>query len=70
MAQISELVFLQNSSSGVLFCFAYLDQPFMRTNHVNFVFFTAKYLFDTYFDDTAMTGNMQLYLGSAQNSTD
>ena len=71
MAQIAEPVFLQNSSSRVLFCFAYLDQPFMRTNHVNFVFFTAKYLFDTYFDDTARTYiNMQLYLGSAQNSTD
>ena len=39
----------------------------MRTKHVT-VFFNAI-LFDTHFDATVMTGNMQLfYLVSAQNS--
>ena len=72
MAEIAELVFSQNSASRVLICFAYLDQPFMRTKYINFVFLTVFFfllqicfLFDTYFDTTAMTGNMQLF-SSAQ----
>ena len=71
MAQIAELVFSQNSASRVLICFEYLDQPFMRTKHINFVFLTVFFLlqicflFDTYFDTTAMTQNMQLF-SSAQ----
>ena len=68
MAQVAELVFSQNSSSRVLFCFAYLDQPFIRTNHINLVFltvfFTAIFFFDTYFDAIAMTGNMQLFISA------
>ena len=69
MAQIAELVFSQNSGSRVLFCFAYLDQPFMRTKLINFVFlrvFSLQicFLFDTYFDVTAMTGNMQLFISA------
>ena len=58
MAQVAELVFSQNSSSRVLFLFAYLDQPFMRTKHVIFFnsFFSPQFfLFDTY---NPMTGNM------------
>ena len=65
MAQVAELVSSQNSSLRVLFCFAYLDQLFIRTNHINFVFLTVfllQFFFDTYFDATAMTGNMQLFI--------
>ena len=70
MAQIAELVFSQNSASRVLICFEYLDQPFMRTKHINFVFLTVFFYFKfvfclTYFDTTAMTQNMQLF-SSAQ----
>ena len=66
MAQVAELVSSQNSSLRVLFCFAYLDQLFIRTNHINLffltVFLTAIFFFDTYFDATAMTRNMQLFI--------
>ena len=41
MAQVAELVSSQNSSLRVLFCFAYLDQLFIRTNHINLVFLTV-----------------------------
>ena len=58
MAQVAELVSSQNSSLRVLFCFVYLD-------HINLVFLTVflmQIFFDTYFDATAMTGNMQLFI--------
>ena len=47
MAQVVELVFSQNSSSRVFFCFAYLDQPFMMTKHVIFFnsFFHRNFFF-------------------------
>ena len=70
MAQIAELIFSQNPGSWVLCFFAYLYQPFMTTKHINFVFFNGFFslqiclLFDTYFDATAMTGNMQLFISA------
>ena len=43
----------------------------MGTKHVNFVFFLTVFLhckvfalFDIYFDDTAMTENMQLFISA------
>ena len=45
MAQIAELIFSQNPGSWVLFFFAYLDQPFMTTKHINFGFFNGFFHF-------------------------
>ena len=41
MAQIAVLVCSQNSSLRNIFCFAYLDRSFMRTNHECFSFSTV-----------------------------
>ena len=73
MAQIAELVFLQNLVRGFVLLRIFRSTLYENKAH-KFCFFNGFFhckvfvLFDTYFDDTAMTGNMQLYLGSAQNS--
>ena len=61
MAQFAELVFFTKFWST-------LDQPYLRTKYINFVFFNGFFhcnvFFDTYFDATAMTGNMQLFISA------
>ena len=54
-------------SCEVLFCFAYLDKPFLRTNNINFVLLTVflNFFCFTYFDATgAMSWNMKPFISA------